>query len=349
MRRTLYLIRHAMPDIPFGERWCVGGRSDLPLSALGRLQASLLPFAPELSGVKTVFCSSLVRAGDTAAALSASPVVIPGLEEQDMGVWDGLSFAEIKEKFPALYAAREFDPSLLPEGAESEEKVRVRMETALRRCLEMSAGDVAAVSHKGAIAAVAGGREHLDYTSLTALRFEEGRLVSVEKLGAPRPAPTGELCEALLAAAGCDEALKAHCRAVAAYADELGSALQSKGVALDAQTVHAAALLHDIARKEEKHPALGALWLRELGYPELAEIIRQHHDPDGTDINEAAVVYIADKAVRGTVRVPIGERFAASLKKCTTPEATEANLRRYEAAKAIRNEINRLCEEELIR
>ena len=44
----------------------------------------------------------------------------------------------------------------------------------------------------------------------------------------------------------------------------------------------------------------------------------------------------------------IDERFAASLAKCATPEAREAHARRYETAKAIRNEINRLCEEELI-
>ena len=107
-------------------------------------------------------------------------------------------------------------------------------------------------------------------------------------------------------------------------------------------------LLHDIARAEKDHPAIGALWLRELGYPELSEIVRQHHDPDGTQIDEAAVVYIADKAVRGDMRCGIEERFAASLKKCATPEAREAHARRYETAMAIRNEINRLCEEELI-
>ena len=44
MPRTVYLIRHAMPDLPLGERWCVGVRTDLPLGTLGRLQAALLPF-----------------------------------------------------------------------------------------------------------------------------------------------------------------------------------------------------------------------------------------------------------------------------------------------------------------
>ena len=349
MKRTLYLIRHAMPDIPLGERWCVGGRSDPPLGPLGRLQAALLPFAPELRGVETVFCSSLIRAKDTAAALCPSPVVMPGLEEQDMGAWDGLSFAQIKARFPALYSAREENPSLLPEGAESESEVRARMEAVLRRCLSESEGDIAVVSHRTAISTLTGRRELLTHTAYSAL-YWDGEAFSAGAVGLrPHPALTDGVCAALLSAAGCDEKIKAHCRAVADLADELGAALRRKGVSLDAEAVRAAALLHDIARKEENHPALGALWLRELGWPELSEIVRQHHDPDGTELSEAAVVYIADKAVRGTERVPIDERFAASLKKCTTPEARAANLRRYEAAKTIRNEINQLCEEELIR
>ena len=48
MKRRIYLIRHAMPDIPLGERWCVGGRSDFPLGRLGRIQAARLPFVNEL-------------------------------------------------------------------------------------------------------------------------------------------------------------------------------------------------------------------------------------------------------------------------------------------------------------
>lgn len=349
MTRTVFLIRHAMPDLPLGERWCIGGRTDLPLGPLGRLQAALLPFAPELADVERVYCSALVRARQTAASLCDAPTVLPGLEEQDMGLWDGLSFAEIREKYPALYAARETDPSLLPAGAESEAAVRARMERALHLALGESAGDIAAVSHKGAIASILGTRDALGYTAITALRYEDGALVAAERLGAPHPALSVEVCEALLAAAHCCEALRAHCRAVAALAGELCEALREKGAALDAEKVRAAALLHDIARGEPEHAALGALWLRELGYGEIAEIIRQHHDPDGTEINEAGIVFLADKAVRGSERVPIDERFAASEEKCRTPEARAAHARRHAAAKAIQKEINRLCGAERIR
>ena len=88
--------------------------------------------------------------------------------------------------------------------------------------------------------------------------------------------------------------------------------------------------------------------LKELGYPEIAEIVRQHHDPDTTELNEAAVVYIADKAVRGSDRVSIAERFARSLSRCETPEALAAHERRRQTAETIQNEINRLCGEAIL-
>jgi len=71
-----------------------------------------------LSNYSLFFCSHLSRAIDTARPLCPKPMIREGLEEQDMGVWDGLSFREIMARYPALYAAREDNPSLLPDGAE---------------------------------------------------------------------------------------------------------------------------------------------------------------------------------------------------------------------------------------
>ena len=341
--RKIYLIRHAMPDIPLGERWCIGGQTDIPLGKLGRLQAALLPFVPELQGVEKVFCSTLIRARQTALTLCPEPVTVKGLEEQLMGAWDGLPFSEIMRRFPVLYAARENDPTLLPEGAETDAEMRCRMQTALAACLRQSSGDIAVVSHKSAIASVTGQRSRLGYTSVSVLDAD-GDALTVKEIGlAYKPELSDSACLALLKAAGADGDLIAHCKAVAALADELRAALTEKGIALDGSLIHRAALLHDLARAEKDHAALGALWLRELGYPAIAEIVRRHHDPDSAEINEAAVVYIADKAVQGSTRISIAGRFDRSLRKCRTPEALAAHERRRRTAQTIQNEINRLC------
>ncbi len=341
--RQLYLIRHAMPAIPPGERWCIGGQTDIPLGPLGRLQAALLPFMPELQGLERVFCSTLIRARETALALSTEPEAVPGLEEQNMGVWDGLSFAVIRERFPELYAARERDRSLLPAGAETEEAVGRRMRAALNGCLDRSTGRIAVVSHKTAIASVTGQRERLGYASFSVLEAE-GDTLRVRETGRPAvPELNREVCLALLRAAGADAGLTAHCEAVEKLAGELAGALREKGLALDEDRVRRAALLHDLARGEKDHAALGARRLRELGYGDIADIVRQHHDPDSTDIGEAAVVFIADKAVQGSTRVSIARRFERSRLKCTDPEALAAHERRRRTAESIQDSINRLC------
>lgn len=347
--RKIYLIRHAMPDIPLGERWCIGGQTDIPLGKLGRLQAALLPFVPALEGVETVFCSTLIRAYETALPLCPEPIAVPGLEEQRMGAWDGLPFTVIMRRFPALYAARENDSTLLPDGAETDEAVRLRMRAALLQCLRQSSGDIAVVSHKSAIASLTGQRSRLGYTSVSVLEADGDALTVKEIFELCKPNLNDEVCLALLKAAGADSDLIAHCEAVAALADELCETLAGKGIALDADLIHRAALLHDLARAEKDHAALGAVWLKELGYPEIAEIVRQHHDPDSTEIGEAALVYIADKAVQGSERLSVAERFARSLPKCQTPEALAAHEKRRQTAETIQNEINRLCGEAILR
>ena len=272
--RKIYFIRHARPDIPFGERWCVGSRTDIPLGTYGKIQASLLRFEPELNGLNTVFCSSLSRSRETALAISSSPVTVPGLEEQDMGIWDGLSFTEIRTGWPELYAIREHDPEI--------------------------------------------GRQ-------------------------PHPALRDEICDVMMSAANADDALKAHCRAVADLASGLCGMLTEEGMKLNAALVRNSALLHDIARAQKHHPEVGAKWLLELGYPDVAEIIRRHHDFDGAELDEAALVFLADKCIEGDRRVTIGERFAGSASHCRTQEAKAAHASRLETALQIKEKINRIC------
>lgn len=342
MKRRIFLIRHAMPDIPLGERWCVGGRSDFPLGRLGRIQAARLPFVKELGGVQTVFASPLVRAIETARTLCEAPRIMPGLQEQDMGVWDGLSFREIMARYPELYAVRENDPSLLPDGAESGEAVAGRMREAIMRCLRESEGDIALVSHKGAIAAITGERRKLGYTSLSVLEEGNGELRVCMVGLPPRAEMSDALCLAMLRASGADEALIAHCRAVTALADELCGMLKEKGIALDSEAVHAAALLHDVAKGEPDHAAVGGLWMKELDYPGLAEIVRQHTEPDSDALNEAGLVFLADKLVRGASRVELEERFGASLARCKTPGAQAAHARRFALARSLKEKTDRL-------
>ena len=337
--RTLYLIRHGHPDIPLGERWCLG-RTDLPLAPVGRMQAALLPFDPALTG-KPVFSSYLLRAVETARPLCPDPLIRPGLEEQDLGEWDGLPFSEIMVRWPELYAAREKNPDLWPDSAETTESVRRRMHAAVLRCLQETDGDLVIVSHKSAIAALTGQRPKLLHTSVSTLAWDGETLTPLEVGRLPHPPLTEAVCLALLRAAGTPEPVVAHCRAVAEKAARLADRAEALGAAPDRGLLLPAALLHDVARTEPHHASVGAAWLRTLGYPEVADLVAVHHDWDAEDCSEAALLYLADKYIQDTREVTLDERFALSRSRCASPEALKAHDRRCIAAKRIENMLNR--------
>ena len=111
----MWLVRHgSLPPNP--ERRMVGAR-DIPLSDTGRAQirAMARQFVPELvQGVGAVICSDLERCRETAALLlEAMPAtgrpplhVEPGLREICLGLWQGMTKAEIERAWPGAYAAR---------------------------------------------------------------------------------------------------------------------------------------------------------------------------------------------------------------------------------------------------
>lgn len=354
--RKIYLVRHGQPHFPNGEGYCLGS-ADFPLSTLGRLQACQMGHA--LGGENlSVFTSPLKRAYDTAGFLSPSPTVIADLQEMHAGDWDGLSFREIREKWPELFEARAENTDLPIPGSEDWEKGQARFIKAVDEALSQSEGDIAIVAHTTVILSfichIMGSSEY------KAFRYRQAYggyyLVTLDDDGfhcdfpwqRPVPELEDELCEKLLDAAMLPEHIKAHCRAVAEKAMELCSQLEKAGLELKRESIYHAALLHDIARLEDEHPKTGAKWLGELGYKEIADIIRQHHDPDHDEINEASVLYIADKLVQETRPVTLKERFEKSLEKCRTPEAIEANLRRAKQAERIAEKINRICKMEVI-
>ena len=94
----------------------------------------------------------------------------------------------------------------------------------------------------------------------------------------------------------------------------------------------AAALLHDICRTEPNHAFAGAQKLRDLGYPEIADIVAVHHDWSGEPFDESALLYLADKYMQGDQRVTLEERFERSRAKCHTEQALCAHDRRYRLA-----------------
>ncbi len=355
--RRIYLIRHGQPLLPGGEPHCLG-TCLLYTSPIGRLQGCLLAAALGDRPL-TVFSSPLSRALETARFLDAGPIVLPGLREYATGDWDGLPFSEIRDRWPEIYEARGRDRSVPIPNSEPFEAGQQRFADALQEALRQSDGDIALVTHAGVIQAFLSlllGSRRCEEPSWRPpcggwylLEADGGELKPCLPWETPKPALTEELCLAMHRAAALPPHITAHCRAVAAEAERIAAALACAGHALDSALIRRAALLHDLARLEPQHAETGAQWLAALGYPEEAAIVRRHHDLDGEAIDEAAVVFLADKCVRGTQLVPIRERFAASRGKCRDSEALAAHERRLQQALALAAAVNTECSQEVIR
>lgn len=351
--RSIFLIRHAHPDFPVGGRVCLG-RTDTPLGPFGRMQSALLREEFQAVSFSEVLSSPMRRSLETARAFDRPSIPVEAFAEQNMGVWDGLRFDEIRRSWSELYKRRETDPLLVPPGAETLSEVQQRAVPALKERIVRSEGDLAIVAHATVIQAILADvtgtppeesrKYRLPYCG-HALLLEEGALSLSEYGPLLSPRMTPALAEKLLEAAAPGEKITAHCRAVAAKALEITDALPSP---VDRDAILSAALLHDIARTEPKHAETASAWLEALGYKDIALLIRQHHDPEEDASFEALILYISDKCVQEDKIVPIEERFAKSAARCRDDAARKAHAGRLETARKVRAQINRLCGLEIV-
>lgn len=345
--KKLTLIRHGMPDFPQGQRVCIG-LTDTPLGTLGKLQACLYGDAYKAD---RVYSSYLSRAVQTARFISPDVRVVSGLEEMYAGEWEGLCFSEIKLKYPEIFALRGTDPDTAIPGSEDVYSGQERFYNAVKGIMEKCDGNAAIVAHSTVIGSflcrvkglppTQSRRFKLPYCGACSFNYDgDFHLLSESFL--PEVKLNAGICRKLLSAAELPENVIEHCEAVAKEAVLIAEALKGKGFELDLELIENAALLHDIARLSPNHPSAGAELLAELGFNEVSEVIRQHHDLKSTEISEASVVYIADKLIEGDKKISIADRFSASLNKCKSPEALESHGRRQAQAEETAGKIENI-------
>ena len=153
----LYLIRHG--ETEENRRGILVGSTDVPLAETGREQAIALGKLARGLAVDAVYASPLQRAVETALLVfgrEARILTDSRLRELHFGEWEGLSFAEIAEKYPELWGRwlKDWENTPIP-GADSFPDFARRL---LGCCGEIlsahEGGSVAIVSHGGCIRAV---------------------------------------------------------------------------------------------------------------------------------------------------------------------------------------------------
>jgi broad specificity phosphatase PhoE len=163
---TFLLLRHGETSLTPQKRFSGSGGSDPTLSDAGRHQAERVatalaarvprsgPAGPAgLGTVEAVVSSPLARCRETAqpvaARLGLEVRIEDGLRETDFGAWEGLTFAEVRERHPDDLNEWLGSPAAEPTGGgESFEAVARRVAEARDNLLAAHAGrTVLLVSH----------------------------------------------------------------------------------------------------------------------------------------------------------------------------------------------------------
>jgi len=181
MNRPLFrltLVRHGETEAQSSVRYY--GRTDVPLSGLGRKQMARVRDVLASRRFAAIYCSTLSRASEAAriigdgylAAGGAPPTPIAGFDEVDFGEWEGLTADEIQTRYPWRYAEWQTRGSdfAYPCG-ESSREFRRRVARTLHAVLaEAPRGDLLFVLHKGVIRCIVAellGTDELRQRSLT--------------------------------------------------------------------------------------------------------------------------------------------------------------------------------------
>jgi alpha-ribazole phosphatase/probable phosphoglycerate mutase len=158
MVTTLYLIRHG--ETEGGEVRRYKGTIDVPLSEKGVSQMEQVSkYIVEKGGtgglMSAVYCSDLSRAIRSAEIVaephSLKPVIISSLRERNFGLWEGMSFDEIRKKYPLEFDAWADNPlKFSPMEGESTLAMRDRVIQAMNEIIEKhNKENIAIVAHGG--------------------------------------------------------------------------------------------------------------------------------------------------------------------------------------------------------
>lgn len=182
----LYLVRHG--ESAWNVKHLYTGRTDVPLSGLGELQAERLGERLRSWEVKAIYASPLRRAQETAqpvAALKKLPLRLDArLEEIHHGTWEGNPANVIREQYADDYLTWRTQPHRvkMPDG-ESLQDVAVRVASFLQEALaEHADGNVVIVSHDAVLRVIVMQSLQMGLEYFWRWRFDNAALSMLERL-----------------------------------------------------------------------------------------------------------------------------------------------------------------------
>ncbi len=192
----LILIRHGQSK--GNSTNTVQGHLDEGLSELGKEQAKQISEHFKVRDLNAIYSSDLGRAVQTAEPLAKKLELDiktdKDLREADFGIWEGLTYDEVKEKFPQEYSDWHKNYYIRPSWFESFDLHFKRVRRAIEKILKAHSlnDSVAIFTHGGSIKTQVGyfnkltGEELTKFTnlncSLTLLKFNPSKVYDHGKL-----------------------------------------------------------------------------------------------------------------------------------------------------------------------
>ncbi len=180
--RKIYLVRHCRPVINSSKKMCIG-KIDIALSDAGKEHAKYLKYFFEDAEFDGIYTSPLMRAMETGKIIAGKKheiKTVDNFSEIDMGKWDGLSFEEIKMRYPMEYEERgkNFETYIV-EGGESMSMCRDRAMAGLYKILNQTQGDILVVTHAGVIRGIMSYISHISMNDIFKHKIQYGSISSI--------------------------------------------------------------------------------------------------------------------------------------------------------------------------
>jgi alpha-ribazole phosphatase len=136
------------------------GQSDVPLTDEGRIQARSLSERLKDEKIDVIYASDLGRTIETAEIIAEhhgqKVVPDPLMRELSFGIWEGMTYDEIMQKWPQEYKGWQADPynEKPPEGETLSELCERVSKFLMKAAQDHPEGRILAVSHAGPIRAI---------------------------------------------------------------------------------------------------------------------------------------------------------------------------------------------------
>ncbi len=179
----LLLVRHG--EAMGNTRGAFLGRRNDPLTEQGHAQAAHLCDMLAEESIDAIYTSPMLRATATAQpfaqARGLDVVERDELLEQDYGAWDGMTFPEVKDRYPDDYKAWWRDGlSNGPTDGETLSSVTARVTAFYESCCRDRQGTTVLVGHAGAFQALLCVLFEIPTRSMWPFRLQNGSITEVQ-------------------------------------------------------------------------------------------------------------------------------------------------------------------------